>query len=67
MRNDISDGSKHPAEPRARMAIDEELRHRARRREHVCSSISRFCIRDIKEIVGAEWNLLNLASCPSRK
>ena len=32
-------------------AVDEQLRHRARRREHVCGSISCFCIRDIKETV----------------
>jgi hypothetical protein len=49
------------------MAIDEELRHRARRREHVCGSISRFCIRGIKEIVGAEWNLLELGELSHSK
>ena len=32
-------------------AVDEQLRHRARRREHVCGSISCFCIRDIKNNV----------------
>jgi hypothetical protein len=32
-------------------AVDEQLRHRARRREHVCGSISCFCIRDVKELL----------------
>jgi hypothetical protein len=50
-------------------AVDEQLRHRARRREHVCGSITCIAFATSKKLLigSAEWNLLELGELSRSK